>query len=267
MKKDKIKVVILCGGRGSRLREETEVRPKPLVEIGNRPILWHIMKIYSYYGFKDFVLCLGYKGEMIKDYFLNYEAMNNDFTINLSNRNNITFHNLHLEKDWNVTLVNTGDYTQTGARIKKIKEYIDGETFMVTYGDGVGNINIRELLNFHRESKAIGTLTGVHPSSRFGELVVKGQHIVEFNEKPLISQGFVSGGFFVFNKKFFKYLSSNEDSYLEREPLTKLSADSQLSVYKHDGFWQCMDTQRELNILNELWNKGDAPWKIWKNEI
>jgi len=262
---DKIKVVILCGGRGTRLREETEVRPKPLVEIGNRPILWHIMKTYSHYGFKNFVLCLGYKGDLIKDYFLNYEAMNNDFTISLGNRSTINFHNAHLEKDWNVTLVNTGDLTGTGARIKKIEEYIDGDTFMATYGDGVGDINIRELLDFHRKNKSIGTLTGVHFSSRFGELVVRNKNIIKFNEKPLVSQGFINGGFFVFNKKFFKYLSKEENCFLEREPLTKLSADGELSVYKHDGFWQCMDTQRELNILNELWNKGEALWKIWKD--
>jgi glucose-1-phosphate cytidylyltransferase len=264
MKKEKIKVVILCGGGGTRLREETEIRPKPLIEIGNRPILWHIMKIYSHYGFKDFVLCLGYKGDMIKDYFLNYEAMNNDFTINLGNRNNIVFHNAHLEKDWNVTLVNTGGHEQTGARIKRIEKYIDGETFMVTYGDGVGNMNIRKLLEFHQKNKNIGTLTAVHPSSRFGELRVKGKNIVEFNEKPLVSQGFISGGFFVFNKKFFRYLSNDDNCSLEREPLKKLVADGQLSFYRHDGFWQCMDTQRELILLSDLWKKNKASWKIWK---
>jgi glucose-1-phosphate cytidylyltransferase len=265
MKKDKIKVVILCGGRGTRLQEETEVRPKPLVEVGDRPIIWHIMKIYSHFGFKDFILCLGYKGDMIKEYFLNYEAMNNDFTISLGNRSSITFHNAHLEKDWNVTLVNTGAQAGTGARIKKIEEYIDGETFMVTYGDGVGDIDINMLLDFHLKSGSLGTLTGVHPSSRFGELLIKGKNVQEFKEKPLVSQGYISGGFFVFNKKFFRYLSANESSFLEQEPLTRLSTEGQLSVYKHDGFWQCMDTQRELNILNNLWNKRKAPWKIWKD--
>jgi len=265
MKNEKVKVVILCGGRGTRLREETEIRPKPLVEIGNRPILWHIMKIYSHYGFKDFVLCLGYKGDLIKDYFLNYEAMNNDFTINLGNRSDIVFHNAHLEKDWNVTLVNTGAHTQTGARIKKIEEYIDGETFMVTYGDGVGDINIGELIEFHKKNNSIGTLTGVHPSSRFGELLVKGKNIIEFNEKPLVSHGFINGGFFVFNRKIFHYLNDDENCTLEHQPLGKLSSDGGLSVYKHSGFWQCMDTQRELDLLNELWKQGNAPWKIWKD--
>lgn len=265
MKKDKIKVVILCGGRGTRLREETEIRPKPLVEIGNRPILWHIMKIYSHYGFNDFILCLGYKGDLIKDYFLNYEAMNNDFTINLGNRNNISFHNSHLEKDWNVTLVYTGAQSLTGARIKKIEEYIDGETFMVTYGDGVCDINIIKLFESHKENKVIGTLTGVHPSSRFGELLVKKNNVVEFNEKPLVSQGFINGGFFVFNKEFFRYLSNDENCTLEHEPLGNLASDGELSVYKHSGFWQCMDTQREVDLLNELWKHGNAPWKIWKD--
>lgn len=262
---EKIKVVILCGGRGTRLREETEIRPKPLVEIGNRPILWHIMKIYSYYGFNDFVLCLGYKGDLIKDYFLNYEAMNNDFTINLGKRDNLTFHNAHLETDWNVTLVNTGAQTQTGARIKKIEEYIDTDTFMVTYGDGVGDVDIAKLVQFHKENKIVGSLTGVHPSSRFGELVVKGKNIAKFNEKPLISQGYINGGFFVFGKKFFDYLTNDDNCTLEHGPLEKLATDGKLSVYKHDGFWQCMDTQRELDLLNELWKQGQAPWKVWKD--
>lgn len=261
---NKIKVVILCGGRGSRLREETEIRPKPLVDIGNKPILWHIMKVYSHYGFKDFVLCLGYKGELIKEYFLNYGPMNNDFTINLGHRDQIEFHNAHLEKDWNVTLVNTGLQVQTGSRIKKIEKYIDGDTFMVTYGDGVGSINIKALLDFHRKSKKLGTVTGVHPPSRFGELLVKDKDILEFNEKPQVSQGFINGGFFVFNKEFFKYLDSDDNCYLEREPLEKLVAKKELAVYKHNGFWQCMDTQRELDILNELWKQKKAPWEIWK---
>jgi glucose-1-phosphate cytidylyltransferase len=261
---DKMKVVILCGGRGSRLREETEIRPKPLVDIGNKPILWHIMKLYSHYGFKDFVLCLGYKGELIKEYFLNYGPMNNDFTINLGHRDQIEFHNAHLEKDWNVTLVNTGLQVQTGSRIKKIEKYIDSDTFMVTYGDGVGSVDIKALLAFHRKSKKIGTVTGVHPPSRFGELLVKDKDILEFNEKPQVSQGFINGGFFVFNKEFFKYLDSGDNCYLEREPLEKLVAKKNLAVYKHNGFWQCMDTQRELDILNELWREKKAPWRIWK---
>lgn len=261
---DKIKVVILCGGRGTRLREETEIRPKPLIEIGEKPILWHIMKIYSHYGFKDFILCLGYKGDLIKEYFLNYEAMNNDFTIKLGKKDRITFHNRHLEKDWNVTLVDTGKDAQTGARIKRVEEYIDGDTFMVTYGDGVGDINIKNLLAYHKKRKHIGTITGVHPSSRFGELVIREGRIKEFNEKPQVKEGFINGGFFVFDRRFFRYLRAESNCYLEHEPLEGLGKSGQLSVYLHEGFWQCMDTQRELDILNELWRNKNAPWKIWK---
>lgn len=261
---DNVKVVILCGGRGTRLREETEIRPKPLVEIGDKPILWHIMKIYSHFGFKDFVLCLGYKGDLIKEYFLNYEAMNNDFTIELGSKNKIAFHNRHQEKDWSVTLVDTGKLAQTGARIKKIQDYIDGDIFMATYGDGVGNIDIRSLLNYHKKCGNIGTVTSVHPSSRFGELIIKDGKVKEFNEKPQVKEGFINGGFFVFNKEFFKFLNDKDDCCLEHEPLESLAERNQLSVYLHDGFWQCMDTQRELDILSELWRDKNAPWKLWK---
>jgi len=265
MNKEKVKLVILCGGLGTRLREETEFRPKPLVEIGNHPILWHIMKIYAHYGVTDFILCLGYKGEMIKEYFLNYEAMNNDFTIQLGDHNSVKFHSGHLEKGWNVTLVDTGDRAQTGTRIKRIEKYIDGDTFMVTYGDGVGNVNIQQVLEHHRECGKIGTVTGVHPSSRFGELRVDGKDIVTFSEKPQVNEGFINGGFFVFNRKFFNYLSDDNDCYLEREPLEKLTNERQLSAYLHNGFWQCMDTQREVNVLRDLWGDKKAPWKIWKD--
>lgn len=265
MRTENIKVVILCGGFGTRMREETEFKPKPLVEIGGRPILWHIMKIYSHYGFKDFILCLGYKGEMIKEYFLNYEAMNNDFTISLGNRKPIQFHSGHSEKKWVITLVNTGDRVQTGTRIKRIEKYVDSDTFMVTYGDGVGNINIKRLLAHHKACKKIGTVTGVHPSSRFGELIIKGKNIAEFSEKPQVKEGFINGGFFVFDKKFFNYLKDNDDCYLEREPMEKLARDKQLSVYLHEGFWQCMDTQREIDILNDMWKREEALWKIWND--
>lgn len=260
----KIKVVILCGGRGSRLRESTELRPKPLVEVGYRPILWHIMKIYSHYGFKDFILCLGYKGDMIKDYFLNYQAMNNDFTIRLGHRSPIRFHSNHLERDWNVTLVDTGQEAQTGTRIKRIQKYINEDIFMVTYGDGVANLNIRKLLQHHKSSNKIGTVTGVHPSSRFGELIIKEKSVAEFSEKPQTKEGFINGGFFVFGRDFFDYLTDKDDCYLEAEPLERLARDKQLSVYLHKGFWQCMDTQRELDILNELWKNKQAPWAIFK---
>ncbi len=260
---DKTKVVILCGGRGTRLKGETEVRPKPLIEIGGRPILWHIMKTYAHYGFKDFILCLGYKGEMIKEYFLNYEAMNNDFTIQLSEKNKIDFHSKHLEKDWKVTLVDTGEEVQTGSRIKRIEKYVNTELFMVTYGDGVADIDINALLLYHKKHKKIGTVSGVHPSSRFGELIIEGGFVRSFSEKPQTTQGFVNGGFFVFNRAFFKYLSADKNCYLERQPLERLAKDNQLMVYLHKGFWQCMDTQRELDSLVNLWEKDKAAWKVW----
>jgi len=258
-----MKVVILCGGRGTRLREETEYRPKPMVAIGGRPILWHIMKIYAYYGFKDFIICLGYKGNMIKEYFLNYEAMNNDFTIQLGNYSNIQFHSNHQERDWCVTLADTGEEAQTGARVKRIEKYIDGDLFMLTYGDGVANINIKELVEYHKSHGKIGTMTGVHPSSRFGELVIKDNKICVFNEKPQVKEGLINGGFFVFNKEFLKYLKEDDNCYLEKEPLESLAADGELMVYPHDGFWQCVDTYRELELLNNLWKSRNPPWKVW----
>jgi glucose-1-phosphate cytidylyltransferase len=261
--KNSTKVVILCGGRGTRLQEETEIRPKPLIEVGGRPVLWHIMKLYSYYGFNDFVLCLGYKGEMIKQYFLNYEAMNNDCTIVLGKKNSIEFHTDHREEGWRVTLVDTGLETMTGSRLKAAQRYIDSDTFMLTYGDGVADVNIRDLYAFHRKNKQIGTVTGVHPSSRFGELIVKGEKVVTFSEKPQTTQGFVNGGFFVFDRRFFKYLGGGDDVYLEREPLEDLAGDGELNVFKHEGFWQCMDTRRELDLLSRLWEEKKAPWKVW----
>ncbi len=258
-----MKVVILCGGRGTRLKEETEFRPKPLVKIGNKPVLWHIMKIYAHYGFKDFVLCLGYKGDMIKEYFLNYEIMNSDFTIRLGNRNNIQFHSNHQEEDWNVTLADTGEKAETGARIKRIEKYIDGDLFMVTYGDGVAKLNIKELLKFHEAHKKIGTMIGVHPSSRFGELVIKDNRVLQFNEKPQVKEGLINGGFFVFNKEFFNYLKEDDNCYLERKPLEKLAKEGELMVYPLDVFWQCVDTYRELELLNNLWKSPNPPWKVW----
>ena len=259
-----MKVVILCGGMGTRLREETEYRPKPMVQVGGRPILWHIMKIYAHYGFKDFIICLGYKGDMIKEYFLNYEAMNNDFTIPLGNYNNIQYHSNHQERDWFVTLADTGEEAQTGARVKRIENYIDGDLFMLTYGDGVANINIKELVEYHKSHGKIGTMTGVHPSSRFGEMVINNNKVVMFNEKPQVKEGLINGGFFVFNKKFLKYLKEDDNCYLEKEPLENLAADGELMVYPHEGFWQCVDTYRELELLNNLWKSRNPPWKVWE---
>lgn len=258
-----MKVVILCGGKGTRLREETEFRPKPLVEIGGKPIIWHIMKMYAHYGYKDFILCLGYKGNMIKEYFLNYEAMNNNFTIKLGDHNKIYFNSKHQEDGWKVTLVDTGEEAQTGTRIKRIQKYINSDLFMVTYGDGVGNINIKRLVSFHNAHNKIGTITGVHPSSRFGELVIEKNKVKKFQEKPQISEGLINGGFFVFKTDFLSYLKDDDSCYLEREPLENLASEGELMVYTHKGYWQCVDTYRELVLLNNLWGSANPPWKVW----
>lgn len=259
-----MKVVILAGGLGTRLREETEYRPKPMVNIGSRPILWHIMKTYDHYGFHNFIICLGYKGHVIKEYFLHYEIMNSDFTLNLGNRNHITLHNDHDECNWTVTLADTGEKSQTGCRVKKIEKFINEDVFLLTYGDAVADINIEKLLEFHRSHGKIGTVTGVHPPSRFGELCIESHCVKRFSEKPQINEGFVSGGFFVFNKEFFSYLSEREDCVLEKEAIEKLSADNQLMVFQHEGFWQCCDTYRELEILNNLWSQPNPVWKVWQ---
>jgi len=259
----KAKVIILCGGMGTRLREETEYKPKPLVEIGGKPILWHIMKSYARYGFKDFVLCLGYKGNLIKEYFLNYEMLNSDFTIELASKK-IQMHNSITEHDWKVTLANTGESAMTGARIKKVEKYLDGNLFMLTYGDGVANIDISKLIDFHISHGKIGTVTGVNPISRFGELSVHGNNVMRFNEKPQIDEGFINGGFFVFNREFLNYLSDNDGCVLEKEPLDNLAKDGELMMYRHTGFWHCMDTYRDFLHMNDLWKSSNPPWKIWE---
>ena len=259
-----IKVVILCGGLGTRLREETEFRPKPMVEIGGKPILWHIMKIYAHHGFKDFILCLGYKGEMIKEYFYNYEFLNNDFTIELGNHKNIEIHRDHGEKGWRITLVDTGDKALKGARLKRIEKYIDGNMFMVTYGDGVADININDLIKFHQSHGKIATLTGVRPLSRFGELALKGKQVMRFTEKPQSGSGLINGGFFVFNKQIFSYLEDKDDCDLEYGALENLASEGQLMVYEHHRFWYCMDTLRDLEFLNKLSANGKPPWKVWE---
>jgi glucose-1-phosphate cytidylyltransferase len=257
------KVVILCGGQGTRLREETEYRPKPLVDVGGRPILWHIMKIYANYGFQDFVLCLGYRGQMIKDYFLNYEAMNNDFTIRLGQRHEIQYHGNHGEQGFHVTLVDTGQDVMTGGRIKQIEPHIQGDTFMVTYGDGVADVNVETVLAFHRSHGKLATVTAVHPVSRFGVLdVATNDRVATFAEKPR-AEGWTNAGFFVFNRGVFDYLWPG-DCVMEREPLERLARDGQLMAYRHNGFFFAMDTFREYQYLNELWAGGKAPWKVWQ---
>jgi glucose-1-phosphate cytidylyltransferase len=258
-----MKVVILCGGLGTRLREETEFRPKPMVHIGTRPILWHIMKIYAHYGFNEFVLCLGYKGDMIKEYFYNYELLNSDFTVGYGTNKHIEIHNQHAEHAWKVTLADTGDKSLKGARLKKVEKYIHGDTFMVTYGDGVANIDISELVAFHQNHGRLVTVTGVNPVSRFGELKVKGDTVTRFSEKPEIGSARISGGFFVFGRGIFDYLTLDDPCDLEVGTLDKIALMGQLKVYNHRGFWACMDTLREVDYLNALWEAGEAKWKVW----
>jgi glucose-1-phosphate cytidylyltransferase len=248
------KVVILCGGKGTRLREETEYKPKPMVEIQGKPILWHIMSHYSMFNLYDFVLCLGYKGEVVKEYFYNYEFMNNDFTVNLGSGTK-TFHfSSNFKSDWNVTLANTGQNSLTGSRIKQIEKYIDGDYFLATYGDAVSDINIDDLIKFHKKTGKIATLTGVKPPSKYGMLETDGTLVKTFNEKPELN-GYVSGGFFVFERRIFDFLSAEQDCMLEGKPLEKLAKSGQLAIYHHDGFWQCMDTYRDYQLLNKIYEK------------
>lgn len=258
-----IKVIILCGGLGTRLREETEFRPKPMVEIGGKPILWHIMKIYAHYGIKDFVLCLGYKGEMIKEYFYNYEILNNDFTIELGSEKKMKIHSNCDESGWRITLVDTGDKALKGARLKRVEKYIDSDQFMMTYGDAVADIDINSLLSFHRSHGKLSTVTGINAASRFGELKVDDNRVEAFNEKPKTESGLINGGFFVFNRGIFNYLSIDDNCDLEIGPLEKIAHEGQLMVYKHIRSWACMDTLRDMDYLNKLWNENKAFWKIW----
>ncbi len=254
--------MILCGGRGTRLREETEFRPKPMVEIGGRPILWHIMKMYAHFGFREFVLCLGYRGNLIKEYFLNYEAMNNDFTICLGKKNHIQFHEAHEEQDFIVTLTETGADSMTGGRVRKAAKYLDDDTFMVTYGDGVADVDLKALVAFHRAHGRKATVTTIKPTSRFGILKMDGENRVQsFSEKPLMD-GWASAGFFVFSREVLGYLSG-DDSILEKEPLERLTAEGELMAYQHPGEFYAMDTYREYLALNQLWDEGKAPWHHW----
>ena len=260
-----MKTVILCGGYGTRIRDVAENLPKPMIPIGNYPILWHIMKYYSSFGFNDFVLCLGYKSDVIKNFFYNYEINSTDFTIKLGDRNNIIRHNKHDEEDWIITMVETGLNAMTGARVKRIEKYVGNDDyFMLTYGDGVGDIDIENLLAFHKAHGKIATLTGVYPPGRFGELMIgKEKNVISFNEKPQVSGGRINGGFFMFSREIFQYLNNNENLVLEQEPMKKLVADNQLMVFEHDGFWQPMDTSREYALLNQLYNNKKAPWIKW----
>lgn len=259
-----MKVVILAGGLGTRLSEETDVRPKPMVEIGGKPIIWHIMKIYSHYGFDEFVICCGYKGYVIKEYFANYFLHQTDVTFDLAN-NKMTVHNSGSEK-WKVTLVDTGITTNTAGRIKRIQSYVGNEPFLLTYGDGVSNVNIRELINFHNKSGKIATLTSIQLPGRFGNVETDDNGQVNaFQEKPLGDGVWINGGFFVLKPEIFKYLDGDMDNVQwEKKPLAEIASDGQLSAYKHEGFWKCMDALRDKIELEDLWQSGNADWKIWK---
>lgn len=254
-----MKIVLLAGGLGTRLSEETVLKPKPMVEIGGMPILWHIMKIYSKFDFNDFFVCLGYKGEVIKEFFLNYKLHKSDMSINLAS--GIVKYENDLSENWNVNLIDTGQNTLTGGRLLRLKKYFkEGETFMLTYGDGLSNINIKELLSFHKNHGKIATLSAVRPPARFGSILTDENNIVnEFKEKPQIGEGWINGGFFVFNYQIFDYLMHDE-TILERDPLESLAIKGELAAYKHEGFWQCMDTIRDRDSLNEMWSKGNALW-------
>lgn len=256
-----LKAVLLAGGFGTRMKEETEFRPKPMVEIGGKPVLWHIMKVLAQQGIKDFVICTGYKSEFIKTYFANYGSANLDFTIKLGDQSSIVYHGSHDEFEWTVTVVDTGLETMTGGRIKRAQKFIGDEPFLCTYGDGIADVDIRSLISFHQAHGKIASLTTTQLSSRFGVVDMDETGVVkQFREKPKVND-WVNIGYFIFNQQIFDYLDAN--SVLEEEPLRGLAADGQIGAFKHTGFWQPMDTQREYQILNDMWNKGQAPWKIW----
>lgn len=256
-----MKVVILAGGYGTRIRDVAEELPKPMIPIGPYPILWHVMKIYARYGHKQFVICLGYKGQVIKEFFLNYEAYTRDLTVKFGRNGGITYHSEHTEADWNITLADTGLRAMTGARVRRIRRYVDGEDFLLTYGDGVSDVDIGSLIAFHRSHGRVLTVTGVRPPGRFGEMVgAAGGRVLEFNEKPQATAGRISGGFFAASPRLFDYLDDRDDLVFEQEPIRRLVGEGQLMMYEHDGFWQPMDTSREFQLLNSLYDSGAAPW-------
>lgn len=256
-----MKVVILAGGFGTRISEESYLKPKPMIEIGEQPILWHIMKQYSYYGFNDFVICLGYKGYMIKEYFANYFLHTSDVTFDLA-ENRMTVHN-NFSEPWRVTLVDTGLNTMTGGRVKRIQPYVGNEPFMLTYGDGVSDININKLVDFHNKCGKTATITAVQPEGRFGVLDLDGDRVTGFREKSRGDMGWINAGFMVLQPEFFDYIKGGDETILERQPFEDVSRDRQLTAYKHSGFWQCMDTQRDKKNLEEMWTLEKAPWKVW----
>jgi glucose-1-phosphate cytidylyltransferase len=257
-----MKVIILCGGLGTRLREETEYRPKPMVPIGGQPILWHIMKTYARHGFTEFVLCLGYKGEIIKDYFRNYLWNRSDVTLKLGRSKQIIYHNSHEEEDWTVTLLETGLNTMTGGRLLRAMQHIGDEDVLLTYGDGLTDADIGATVRFHQEQKALVTITAVQPAGRFGELGIDGSTVRSFQEKPEQECSFINGGYMVVDRRMREHLTG-DDCVLERDPLQHLARTGGLKAFCHQGFWQCMDTFREFELLNKMWDNGNAPWKVW----
>lgn len=257
-----MKVVILAGGLGTRLSEETGLRPKPMVGIGGHPILWHIMKIYAHYGFKEFVVLCGYKSEVIKDYFVNYYMNNSDVTVDLAT-NHVEIHQ-NISEPWKVTMFYTGKYTQTGGRIRKIKDFIGNEPFLLTYGDGVADVDISAVVASHQESKKLATLTSIQPNGRFGSLEIEEDgKVLSFQEKPKGEGGWINGGFFVLQPEIFDYIPDREDAIWEQEPLKQLASEGQLNAYMHHGFWHCMDTLKDKDELNKMWAENKAPWKVW----
>jgi len=262
----KIKAVILCGGQGSRIKDVSEVLPKPMLPIGRLPMLWHIMKLYSHFGINDFVLCLGYKGWVIKEFFLNYHAKVGDISVSLGKQNAVTYHDGNDESKWNITMAETGEEAQTGTRVVRIRKYLqDCDLFMLTYGDGVADIDISKLIAAHTQSGLLATITGVHPVGRFGEIDLKDNVISAFNEKPNVTSGLINGGFMVFDRRVLdKYFRTEKDVNLEKDIIPQIVRDKQVGIYKHEDFWQCMDTPREYQFLNQLWHERKAPWKIWQ---
>jgi len=260
----KPKVVILCGGEGTRLREETEYKPKPMVTVGGFPILWHIMKTYAHFGFCEFVLCLGYKGDAIKQFFLTHEMMHNDVTIRLDDRQHDVVHREKGAEDWTITFADTGLKTMTGARLARVEKYIETDMFLATYGDAVSTINIADEIRFHQKSGAAATLAGVHPHSKFGLVSASAEGVVEkFVEKPVLYD-YVNGGFYVFNREVFDYVSKDESCVLETKPFYNMVAKKKVGMYRHEGFWHSMDTYKDYLELNDMWDKGNRPWKIWE---
>jgi len=257
-----MKTVILAGGKGTRIAEETEILPKPMVEIGGKPIIWHIMKYYSCFGYHDFIISCGYKANVIKEYFYNYHLYDNDFTIDYETKET-RIHYGQQGESWSVTVADTGLNSLKGARLKRIEKYLDDGINMITYGDGVSNLNLHNLLEFHKKHGKIITITGVHPPSRFGEIIERDGRVTSFLEKPQTSSGLINGGFMVFNKKLLDYLSADEKCDLEYGPFEQLASDDEIMVFAHSGNWECLDTERDLNHLNKLWNEGKAFWKIW----